>query len=158
MEAVRAAGTDDRQRFDELLDELVGLVVVQRGGPLLLAAAGSTPMEMLGATSYEELLADRQRRVLLGTLDRVVTGLAVCHVEPMADGSRLGVIDACYVEPEARGIGLGHLLADAAISWLQGQACTGVDGTALPGDRLAKGFFESSGFKARLLTMHHPFE
>jgi hypothetical protein len=29
---------------------------------------------------------------------------------------------------------------------------------ALPGDREAKNFFEASGFKARLLTMHHTFE
>jgi hypothetical protein len=29
-----------------------------------------------------------------------------------------------------------------------------VDGIALPGDRQAKNFYESAGFKARMLTMH----
>jgi GNAT superfamily N-acetyltransferase len=91
----------------------------------------------------------------MGTLDGSVTGCAACHVAVLADGARLGVIDACYVEPEARGVGLGHLLVATAMAWLEAQGCTGVDGVALPGDRAAKGFFESSGFKARLLTMHH---
>ena len=65
-----------------------------------------------------------------------------------------GVLDACYVEPEARGVGMGRLLMEAAVAWLEEPGCAGVDGTALPGDRQAKNFFESAGFKARMLTMH----
>ena len=64
------------------------------------------------------------------------------------------MLDACYVEPGARGVGLGRLLLDAAVAWLEAQGCPGVDGVALPGDRAAKSFYESAGFKARLLTMH----
>jgi GNAT superfamily N-acetyltransferase len=64
------------------------------------------------------------------------------------------VLEACYVESGARGVGLGHLLVDAAVSWFGDQGVEGVDGTALPGDRLAKNFFESAGFKARMLTMY----
>jgi hypothetical protein len=47
-------------------------------------------------------------------------------------------------------------LVEAAVSWLEGQGAVGVDGTALPGDRQAKNFFESAGFKARVLTMYRP--
>ena len=37
---------------------------------------------------------------------------------------------------------------------MEERGCRWVDGTALPGDRGAKNFYESAGFKARLLTMH----
>jgi hypothetical protein len=35
------------------------------------------------------------------------------------------------------------------------RGCSGVDATALPGNRATKNFFEESGFTARLLVMHH---
>ena len=92
--------------------------------------------------------------MLVGTLDEVVTGFGLCHVEDLGPPGRRGVLDACYVEVGARGVGLGRLLLDALVSWLEEQGCGGVDGIALPGDRGAKNFYEAAGFKARLLTMH----
>jgi GNAT superfamily N-acetyltransferase len=68
------------------------------------------------------------------------------------------MLDACYVEPGARGVGLGRLLLDTTASWLAARGCRGVDGVALPGDREAKNFYESAGFKARLLTMHRELD
>ncbi len=61
------------------------------------------------------------------------------------------MLDACYVEPEARGVGIGHLLVAAAVRWFADHGADGIDGIALPGDRQAKNFFESAGFKARML-------
>ena len=80
------------------------------------------------------------------------------HVESLSDGRLLGHLDVCYVEPDARGVGLGRLLLDGVVGWLNGRGCVGVDGLALPGDREAKNFYEAAGFKARLLTMHRQSE
>ena len=76
----------------------------------------------------------------------------------MGAPGRRGVLDACYVEPGARGVGLGRLLLDAAVVLAGGPRVRGVDGIALPGDRGAKNFYESAGFKARLLTMHRQID
>jgi GNAT superfamily N-acetyltransferase len=93
----------------------------------------------------------------VGTLDDWVAGAALCRV--VADGAaRRGVLDLCFVEEGAREVGLGHLLLEATLDWFRAQGCTGVDGTAHPGDRTAKNFFESAGFKARLLVMHRPLD
>jgi GNAT superfamily N-acetyltransferase len=158
MEAVRPAEAADGPRLEALAAELVALVAPQRGGALLLGSPDARPLTRLGHTDVEGLLADPARRVLVGTLDGAVVAAAACHVEVRPDGHRWGVLDGCYVEEAARGVGLGHLLATSALAWLRHQGCAGVDGVALPGDRVAKQFFEASGFKARLLTMHRTFD
>jgi len=103
-----------------------------------------------------DLIADARCLVVMGTLDGVVTGMAVCHHEERGIHGRQGRLDACYVEPGARGVGLGRLLLDTALAWLESEGCAGADGVALPGDRTAKSFFEAAGFKARMITMHRP--
>lgn len=157
MEAVREAILGDQLRLSELADELKASIVGARGGPLLLASLGGSAQSAFSTSVFSEHLADDRRRLLVGTLDGSVTGFAACHFVSLDDGTLLGLIDACYVEPEARDMGLGNLLVAAALEWLRLQGCTGVDGTALPGDRQAKGFFETAGFKARMLVMHHHF-
>jgi len=44
------------------------------------------------------------------------------------------------------------------MSWFEAERCVGADGIAVPGDRQGKNFFESAGFKARLLVMHRAIE
>jgi GNAT superfamily N-acetyltransferase len=157
MEAVREAVVGDAARFAELERELVEQVVTQRGGALVVdpdrRGTGAEPMVPLA-----ELLAAEQCLVLVGTLDDVVIGYLQAHLDERGAHGRRGVLDACYVEPAARGVGVGRLLLDRAMAWFRDQGCGGVDGIALPGDRDAKAFFEGAGFKARLLTMHHPLE
>jgi GNAT superfamily N-acetyltransferase len=156
MEAVREAEPADGDRYGELEAELVASVAAQRGGALLVhpdrtGRPGS-------AVPLADLLGAVDVLVLMGTLDDVATGYLRAHVEELGPHGRRGVLDACYVEPEARGVGLGRLLLDRAMAWFAERGCTGVDGTALPGDRSAKSFFEAAGFKARLLTMHTTLE
>ncbi len=157
MEAVRTATVDDAERLGRLSEEFLAGLVSRRGGSLLVGGAAGPPG---GATLSERLpgvLGDAERLVLVGTIDDAVTGFALCHLEATSRGRR-GVLDACYVEPGARGVGVGRLLLDTSVAWMEGKGCTGVDGTALPGDREAKNFFESAGFKARVLTMYRSLD
>ncbi len=151
-EAVRTATAADAHRLCQLAEELGAVVVSQRGGRLLIGPAPGRPEAGVARDWVEERLADQATLALVGTLDEVVIGFAVCHLA----GSRpsRGVLDACFVEPGARGVGVGRLLLDTAVAWLEEQGAEGMDGMALPGDRGAKNFYESAGFKARLLTMH----
>jgi len=110
---------------------------------------------LLRPGGLDRLLADPRRCVLVGTLDDVVVGLAVAHVEAVGESS-IGIVDGCYVEPPARGVGVGGALLEQLLTWFARAGCLGIDATALPGDRTTKGFLEAAGFKARLLTMHRP--
>jgi len=165
-ESVRAAGIGDQESLLRLGEELVELITAHRGGSLLVESGRRASREKAGLEDIGDLLVDAGSHVVLGTLDDVVVGFAVCHLEEgggslsvSTPGSgRRGVFDACYVEPEARGVGVGSLLLEASLSWLTARGCQGVDGTALPGDRGAKNFYESAGFKARMLTMYRELD
>ena len=76
-----------------------------------------------------ERLADPATLVLVGTLDEVVIGFAVCHLAG-APPSR-GVLDACFVEPGARGVGVGRLLLDTVVGLARGAGRRG-DGRDRP--------------------------
>jgi GNAT superfamily N-acetyltransferase len=155
MEGARPAQRQDGDRCAELcrqaLDELQG----RRGGALLARReTGLVAKALLRSGGLDGLLASKRRRVLVGTVDGAVVGLAVGHVEEVGEAA-LGVVDGCYVEPGRRGTGVGRALLASLVTWFEASACRGVDAPALPGDRQAKNFFEAAGFKARLLTMHH---
>jgi GNAT superfamily N-acetyltransferase len=157
VEAVRPAAAEDAPRLRDLAGELVAGLLAQRDGPLLFGPAndGVDAEALVGGIAGAADAADRL--VLVGTFDDVVTGFAGGHVERDRRGTGArGVLDACYVEPGARGVGIGRLLVESMVSWFEGHGVDGVDSTALPGDRGAKNFFESAGFKARMLTMHRP--
>ena len=157
MEAVRKAEPGDAHDLVALSSECVVGLADQRGGPLLLAhrpaLAGAFETDAFAAR-----LADPTRLTLVGTIDHVVMGMALGRIETLRDGDRLGRLDGCYVDPGARSVGLGHLLIDSMMSWFEAERCIGADGIVLPGDRDGKNFFESAGFKARLLVMHRVIE
>jgi GNAT superfamily N-acetyltransferase len=90
-------------------------------------------------------------------LDGNVVGLATGRVDSVGEAS-VGVVDALYVEPQNRTTGVGQKLLESLVGWFETCGCGSVDATALPGDRATKNFFESSGFKARLITMNRRTE
>lgn len=101
---------------------------------------------------------DPDRPVWVGTIDNTPVGFASAHVESLRDGTVLGVIDALFVEADAREAGVGEELMDALLVWFRSRGCTAVDAIALPGNRETKNFFETAGFSARLIVMHHRLE
>jgi GNAT superfamily N-acetyltransferase len=158
VESVRTATAGDAERFLELSGEFVEAMVSARGASLAPDPGWSVSDRDFHLGRLSDVLADPGRLALVGTLDEVVTGFALCHVEDLGTLGRRGILDACYVEPEARGVGLGRLLMDAVLAWIRDQGCRGVEGVALPGDRGAKNFFETAGFKARMLTMYRALD
>ena len=156
MESVREAMSADGERILELAQEFRSEMAARRGAALTRTEDAGVADPIRALQDVATLLADPERTALLGCFDEWTVGLAVLRVADGAAGERRGIIEVCYVEQGARGVGLGHLLLDHALVWFGEHRCAGVDGTAHPGDREAKSFFESAGFKARLLVMYRP--
>lgn len=150
----RPAAAEDAPRIAELATEMVEAMSVRRGAAEAAPAGWRGPLE----PQVRRWLPGREgdRAAFVAPATGPVRAFALAHAEEWADGRRRGVLDACYVHPVARGAGLGLFLLDACIEWMTAEGCSGVDGAAFPGDRAAKNFYETAGFKARLLTMHRP--
>jgi ribosomal protein S18 acetylase RimI-like enzyme len=94
----------------------------------------------------------------LGSIDGVALGFLVTASRPLlpqAGPERIGTIEYVFTHPEARGVGLGEAMITLALADLRAAGHTKFDASALPGHRLAKNFFESNGFSARRIIMHH---
>ena len=151
-EAARQATSDDITEIVALADALRAQMSTERGGPLW-AAHDALP------TATTALLIGRLATpgltTMVGTLDGAVLAYGMAHTEPVGASGLIGVIDELFVLEPARAVGLGETLLGALVEWCTTAGVTlGIDATALPGDRLAKNFFESAGFKARRLIMH----
>ncbi|MEX2659601.1 MAG: GNAT family N-acetyltransferase [Acidimicrobiales bacterium] len=151
MEGARTATAADVLRLAQLAAEAVAEQTEGRGGSIWSRReARERPAER----TLAEAVADPDQLVLAGTIDGTVIGFVAAHVEPLDDGSPLGVVSDIYVEPEARGIGVGEAMIDKVLAWCEERGCVGVDALALPGNRDTKNFFETFGFKARALIVH----
>ena len=151
-EAARPATSSDIDDIVALAAALRTQMSTERGGPLW-AAHDALP------TATSEILTARLEAkdlgTLVGTLDNAVLAYGLAHTEPVGGNGLIGVIDELFVLEPARAVGLGESLLRALVDWCTEAGIThGIDATALPGDRLAKNFFESAGFKARRLIMH----
>jgi GNAT superfamily N-acetyltransferase len=124
----------------------------ERGGPLYVAREGrQEPVDV----TLKAALDDPDHGAWVGTIDDVVIGYLVGRIDDLGDGRRLGVIEDVFVEELARSVGVGEALMDQALQWFQYCSCLGVDAVALPGMRETKNFFETFGFTARMLVVHH---
>ena len=153
-EAARPATTADLDRLAALTAEAVSEQAGDRGGAVW------SVREARPLPAKESLAADLERDdtlVLAGTIDDVVVGYAVVHVEQLRDGRPLGVLSDVFVEPGARAVGVGEALVDVVLDWCRERGCMGVDALALPGNRESKNFFETFGFTARALVVHRSF-
>lgn len=141
---MRPATADDLHECAALLARARDELADRRGGALLLSAGRADVAEWLDGGPG--------RTLLVGEYEGATVGLAAGRVGER----RLGTVDCCYVRPEARRVGVGGALVDALMAWFREAGCSGVDALALPGDRDTKQLYESAGFTARLLVLHHP--
>jgi GNAT superfamily N-acetyltransferase len=150
-ESCRPADVADLPRLAELAAQAVDELQAGRGGAVWArTSARRAPFEAGLAAE----LADPTRHVLVGTVDGTVMGYGVAHVEVLADGGRLGVVDDLYTDPGCRELGIGEVTMQSLVDWCAEQGCFGVDSLALPGDRHTKNFFESFGLVARAIIVH----
>ena len=150
-EAARRATPDDLAALHDLVVAAIAEKRTQKGGELW--ARRERRPDPLEASLAAAIAADDQE-VLVGTIDGTIVGFGAAHIEKLADGGLLGVVDEVYVDPGARAIGVGEALMSQLVDWCRDQGCFGVDSLALPGDRHTKNFFESFGLVARAIVVH----
>lgn len=110
------------------------------------------------AGSFAEALDDPDTVVLIGEIDGYPFGFLLARVERLlaqADGELVGAIRLIHVDPEAREVAVGEEMRETVLEILRTRGITKFDAHVLPGHRLAKNFFESGGFSARSIIMHH---
>ncbi|MDG1198190.1 MAG: GNAT family N-acetyltransferase [Actinomycetota bacterium] len=150
-EQAKVATPEELLIIAELADEAVREQIDGRGGYIWSRRETSTVPYVL---SLEASMASPDEEIWVGTLDGAVLSYARAKVEVLRTGEYLGLVTDIYVTPEARSVGLGEALINVIIAWCSERKCVGIDSMALPGNRETKNFFETFGFKARLLTVH----
>jgi len=151
LESARPATTADHESIAALATEAIAELEPTRGGALWSRReARLRPVD----ASIAAAIDDDATFVVVGTIDEVVLGYGITHVEDLHDGGRLAIVDDLYVTDGARGVGVGEAMMDAVIAWCEGQGCIGVDAMALPGNRATKNFFERFGLTARAIVVH----
>lgn len=108
--------------------------------------------------SFRDALDEPDTIVLIGEIDDCPFGFLLARVERLlaqADGELVGAIRLIYVDSEAREVAVAEEMREMALDILRGRGVTRFDAHVLPGHRLAKNFFESGGFAARSIIMHH---
>jgi ribosomal protein S18 acetylase RimI-like enzyme len=135
--------------YRRLADEMVALKavwVVTEGLP--------EPVE----DAFETAIAAGCSWVSVGSLDDAPVGFLLGRSEallPQAGGERVAAVRLIYTEPEAREVGVGEALMSGFLDARRAEGYRYFDAHVSPGHRLAKNFFESNGFKARHIVMHH---
>jgi len=149
----RLAGIDDLETlvrlYRSLEEEMVGLHAMWP-----VADGLDEPI----AESFRQALAEPNTVLLIGEIDGYPFGFLMARVERLlaqADGEEVGAIRLIYVDHDAREVAVGEEMREMVLSILRDRGLTKFDAHVLPGHRLAKNFFESGGFSARSIIMHH---
>ncbi|HAF68214.1 MAG TPA: hypothetical protein DCL16_03740 [Acidimicrobiaceae bacterium] len=154
-EGVRFATLSDLDALEGFSGQAVAEQADNRGGSIWSKRETRNPPHR---ASLEAAFSDPDQDVWVGLINEVPVGYAVASVELLRTGEVLGIISDLWVEPEAREVGVGEEMVNAIIEWCKERDCIGIDSLALPGNRATKNFFETFGFKARLLTVHHSLD
>jgi GNAT superfamily N-acetyltransferase len=152
-ESARPATLEDLPALVDLARAAIAEKQEQKGG--VLWARRERRSDPLDGSLAAAIAAD-DHAVLVGLIDDTAVGFGAAHVEVLADGGRLGIVDEVYVDPGARAIGVGEVVMEQLVQWCHAQGCFGVDSLALPGDRATKNFFERFGLVARAIVVHRP--
>lgn len=108
--------------------------------------------------SFRLILDDPESAVVVGTIDELPFGFMWMRLEgllPQAAGAKVGSARLVFVEPDARGVGVGEKMIIHVMDDFRGRGVDLFDSHVSPGHRLAKNFFESHGYSARRIVMHH---
>ncbi len=149
----RPATTDD---LDELVRLYRLLAAEMREYHRMWELADGLTEPLIDALRHA--LQDHDTVIYVGTIDDAVFGFILGRSEPLlaqARGERIGSIRFVFTEKEAREVGVGEAMRDALLEEFRGRGLRLFDAHVLPGHRLVKNFFESGGFSARSIVMHH---
>lgn len=108
--------------------------------------------------AFAAAIDDPDTVVLIGMIDDFPFGFLLARIEPMleqAGDERIGSIRLIFVDHDAREVAVGEAMRDQIVDLLRERGISKFDAHVLPGHRLAKNFFESGGFSARSIIMHH---
>lgn len=154
---VRRANGDDAARLGRLRELAVEEASTRRGGPQLLEQLDDLEPELrtvLGGTVCAATVFVVELVDLHGSDATPPHPLGYAFVD-LPDGTGAPArLRELFVVPETRTIGLGSALLDAALELAVQAGCSGLDATALPGDRATKNFFEDHGMVARAIVVH----
>lgn len=149
LTAHRATETDLQAALNLVADSSAALST-ERGGPLFVSREG---VPEPAAEHLRRWLSDPKRCIAIGLADGVPLGLAVARLESLQDGDVLARLEFLWVDAGVREIGLGAELMEHVVDWANDNEASHLDAYALPGNRQAKNFLETSGFSARLIVM-----
>jgi ribosomal protein S18 acetylase RimI-like enzyme len=108
--------------------------------------------------AFGRQLEDEDSLVVIGSIDDVPVGFLWIRAEsllPQAGDARIGSVRLVFVEIEGRGVGVGEAMITMVMDDFRSRGITLFDSHVSPGHRLAKNFFESHGYSARRIVMHH---
>ena len=157
MEGARSAVASDAGDVAALARQGIAELLPNRGGSVWSRReARAEPLDaaIVAAVGHE----DPTVHAVVGTVDDVVVGYGIMHLEDLHDGHPLAVVTDLYVDPEARAIGIGEAMMDLLIAEARAAGAVGIDAIALPGDRHTKNFFETFGLTARAIVVHRSLE
>ena len=109
-------------------------------------------------SSFKAILDDEDSALVIGTIDAIPFGFIWMRKEtllPQAEGAEVGSVRLVFVQLEARGVGVGEAMITMILDDFRSRGIRLFDSHVSPGHRLAKNFFESNGFSARRIVMHH---
>jgi len=87
--------------------------------------------------------------------DEIVAWLWVVTKRTLATGERYGVLSSLYVRPVARGSGLGTMLAQYAMRYLEGLGVTRIVAKTHSSNLAAMGLLAKAGFGSTHVTYEH---